>query len=159
MQCCHQPPPNTDLRAPTLPACLHSDIILPNPHPKIPQKKTNGTTKSKPLSTSTSCLSLSRLIQISHLIIHNPLQSPLRPTVHRRPLPRPLPQLLGFRQSLRQLRQPPVHDVFLLGQRFRELDLVVVEQGFVGDDDQGDGDAEGVEDGAGACVCVESVSE
>jgi hypothetical protein len=52
-----------------------------------------------------------------------------------------------------------VHDVFLLGQRFRELDLVVVEQGFVGDDDQGDGDAEGVEDGAGACVCVESVSE
>jgi len=39
-----------------------------------------------------------------------------------------------------------VHDVFLLGQRFGELDLVVVEQGFVGDDDDGDAGAEGVED-------------
>ena len=31
-------------------------------------------------------------------------------------------------------------------QRFGELDLVVVEQGFVGDDDDGDAGAEGVED-------------
>ena len=44
-----------------------------------------------------------------------------------------------------------MHDVFLLGQRFGELDLVVVEQGFVRDDDERDAGAEGVEDGAGAC--------
>jgi hypothetical protein len=39
-----------------------------------------------------------------------------------------------------------VHDVFLLGQGFCELDLVVVEEGFVGYDDERDCDAEGVED-------------
>jgi hypothetical protein len=39
-----------------------------------------------------------------------------------------------------------VHNVFLLGQGFGQLDLVVVEEGFVGDDDEGHGDAEGVED-------------
>ena len=44
-----------------------------------------------------------------------------------------------------------MHDVFLLGQRFGELDLVVVEQGFVRDDDERDAGAKGVEDGAGAC--------
>jgi len=44
-----------------------------------------------------------------------------------------------------------VHNVFLFCQRFGELDLVVVEQGFVGDDDDGDAGAEGVEDRAGAC--------
>ena len=39
-----------------------------------------------------------------------------------------------------------MHDVFLLGQGFGELDLVVVEEGLVRDDDDGDAGAEGVED-------------
>lgn len=39
-----------------------------------------------------------------------------------------------------------MHDVFLFGQRFGELDLVVVEQSFVRDDDDGNAGAEGVED-------------
>ena len=86
------------------------------------------------------------LIQESHLIIHNPLQPSLRTTVDRRPLQRSLPELLCIRESLRQLCESAVHDVFLLGQRFGELDLVVVEQGFVRDDDDGDAGAEGVED-------------
>lgn len=37
-----------------------------------------------------------------------------------------------------------MHDIFLLSQGFRELDLVIVEESFVGDDDEGDRDAEGV---------------
>ena len=51
-----------------------------------------------------------------------------------------------------------MHDVFLFGQRFGELDLVVVEQGFVRDDDERDAGAEGVEDGAGACSFRSHVS-
>lgn len=35
-------------------------------------------------------------------------------------------------------------DVFLFGQRFGELNLVVVEQGLVWYDDDGNADAEGV---------------
>jgi hypothetical protein len=37
-----------------------------------------------------------------------------------------------------------VHDVFLLGESFCELDLVVVEEGLVRDDNERDCDAEGI---------------
>lgn len=37
-----------------------------------------------------------------------------------------------------------MNNIFLLCQSFCELDLVVVKQGLVGDDDDGDADAEGV---------------
>ena len=66
-------------------------------------------TKSFQKRTEQQSLLLSRppsphhLIQISHLIIHNALQTSLRPAVHRRPLHRSLPQLLRIRESLRQL--------------------------------------------------------
>lgn len=96
-------------------------------------------------------------IQKPHLIVQNAPQPPLRPTIDRRPLLRSLAKFLGIGESLGQLHESAVHDVLLLGERFCQFDLVVVEQGFVGDDDEGDGDAQGVEDGAGACsvsVCV-----
>lgn len=43
-----------------------------------------------------------------------------------------------------------MYDVLLLREGFGKLDLVVVEQVGVGDDDDGDGGAEGVKDRARA---------
>jgi hypothetical protein len=57
---------------------------------------------TKQVQSSVDLISPS-LIQISHLIVHDTLQTPLRPAVDRRPLLRPLPQLLSIRQSVRQL--------------------------------------------------------
>lgn len=67
------------------------------------------------------------------------------------PVSLPSPQPFGILQCSWQIIQFPVNDVLLLGEGFRELDLVVIQESGVGNNDDGDGDAEGVEDCAGAC--------
>ena len=88
-----------------------------------------------------------QLIQKPHLLVQNPLQPlrlPLHSCVDGRPALLLHAQLLGFLECFTQVLKVAVHDVVLLGEGFGEFGLVVVEEGAVGDDDGGDGSAEGV---------------
>lgn len=85
-------------------------------------------------------------IQETHFVVENALQSSFRSAVDWRPFLRSLSQLLGVRKCFGKLLQSTVHNVLLFSEGLSEFDLVVVEQGFVGNNDERDAGAESIED-------------